>query len=385
MSHISFNKKGISEEELLKELEEFLKMDTSFSEGKILNSMCTEPHPIAKKAHALFINANLGNPGLYKGTAEMERRVVSFLAQLLHGEKVEGHILSGGTESNITAIYTARNLTGKKEVIFAESAHFSVSKALNFLAMKGQVLPLDENYLFSVEALKEVITKKTALVFCVAGTTELGLVDPVDEICAVASDYGVPVHVDAAFGGFVLPFLENEERPVFDFRNEGVFSISVDPHKMGLSTIPSGALLMRDKKYLKKGAVDSPYLTHTKSYTILGTRSSAAVAATYAVMRHLGLEGYKKIVERCMENTKFLAEKVRSLGYELVVEPVTNLVCIRLKNLERVKKRLEEMGWKLSVARHPPSLRLVIMPHVRREMLVQFLEDFEAVAGEFEK
>ena len=379
MSTPSFNEKGISEDEALEELREFLQMDTQFSEGTILNSMCTEPHPLARKAHALFMNANLGNPGLCKGTAEMEKRVITFLAEILHGKNIDGHILSGATESNITALYTARNLTGNHEVLFSENAHFSVKKAVNFLEMKGVQLPLDDSYRLSVETLKERITKKTALVFCVAGSTELGVVDPVPDICEVAEDHGVPVHVDAAFGGFVLPFLEPDirKRYRFDFQNEAVFSLSVDPHKMGLSTIPSGALLVRDTNYLKMGSVESAYLTRQKSYTMLGTRASAAVAATYAVMRHLGLEGYKAVVRTCMENARFLAENVRALGCELVVEPVVNLVGIKLDGLAEVKRRLEGKGWKLSVAKHPPCLRIVVMPHVTREVLVSFMKDFE--------
>jgi len=382
-----FNNKGIPEEEVLRELDEFLRMDTPFIGGNVLNSMCTEPHPLARKAHALFMNANLGNPGLYRGTAEMEQRVVAFLAGLFHGENIEGHVLSGATESNITALYTARNLTGNHEVIYSENAHFSVDKAVNFLEMRGTKLPLDEGFQLSVEALKENISRKTALVFCVAGTTELGVVDPIPEVCEVAGDYGVPVHVDAAFGGFVLPFLGEEARNRyhFDFRNEEVFTISADPHKMGLATIPSGAFLVRDTSYLKMRSVDSVYLTHQKSYTMLGTRGSAAVAATYAVMRHLGFQGYQDVVRTCMENTNFLAEKVRSLGCELVIPPVMNVVAIRLENLTEVKSRLEERGWKLSVARHPTCLRIVVMPHTTREVLERFVVDFRELVGELER
>ncbi len=377
----SLNQKGIPEKDVQRELEEFYEMDTHFTDGRVLNSMCTQPHPLAQKAHAMFINANLGNPGLCRGTAEMERRVISFLAELYHGKEAEGHVLSGGTESNITALYTARNLTGQRTVIYSDSAHFSVDKALNFMEMKGIRVPQDEGYRFSLEGLKEKITKKAALIFCVAGTTELGVVDPIPEICEIAADYGVPVHVDAAFGGFVLPFLEQrkEEQYNFDFQNKEVFSLSVDPHKMGLATIPSGAFLVRDSHYLKLKSVDSVYLTHKRSYTMLGTRGSAAVAATYAVMRHLGLEGYRKLVARCMANTHYLAEEIKKLGPELVLEPLTNLVCVKLVELDRVKNDLEARGWQLSITRNPESLRLVVMPHITRDILERFVQDFAEV------
>lgn len=82
--------------------------------------------------------------------------------------------------------------------------------------------------------------------------------------------------------------------PVFDFSLEGVSSITVDPHKMGLAPIPSGGIIFREKKYLDVMAVKSPYLTSKEQSTIVGTRLGAPAAATWAIMQYMGREGYAK-------------------------------------------------------------------------------------------
>ncbi len=102
--------------------------------------------------------------------------------------------------------------------------------------------------------------------------------------------------MDAAFGGFVIPFLENPSQYKFDFEVPGVMSIAIDPHKMGLSTIPAGGLLYRDEGHMKLLEISAQYLTSQVQTSLAGTRSGASAAATYAVMRHLGKEGYRQIV-----------------------------------------------------------------------------------------
>ena len=88
----------------------------------------------------------------------------------------------------------------------------------------------------------------------IAGTTELGLVDDIPEISKIAKSYGVYLHVDAALGGFIIPFLnyKNNNQLNFDFKCKGVSSITIDPHKMGLAPVPSGGIIFRKKKYIEK-------------------------------------------------------------------------------------------------------------------------------------
>ena len=291
--------KGKSRTEIERILNAAFEKDHRFDDGRILCSMNTTPHDISKLAHSKFIEANLGNINLYPGTKKLEERIIDMLKSLLHGEGVHGTMVNGGTEANITALWLARKLTGKKQVIYPLSAHFSINKAVDILGLEGVPIPLDDLYRMDLAKVKDKLSDDTAAVVAMAGSTEMGTIDQITEITEVAGD-DVFVHVDAAFGGMVIPFLKElgYEMPDWDFTIPGVDSIAIDPHKMGRATHPAGALLMRDKKLLEKIAVDTPYLTMSQQAALAGTRHSAAVAGAYAVMSHLGREGCLKLLLR---------------------------------------------------------------------------------------
>ena len=380
--------KGMPADAVERELDLYYRMNRSFSDGRILNSMYTTPHPIAVRAHMQFMESNMGNPGLYPGTAEMEKNVISMLKSLVNaGDDVTGHLTDGGTESNITAMWIARNLSGRRKVIFPESGHFSLKKAANILGMKPIVLPLTDDYLMDTGALASAIDSDTALVIGIAGTTELGLVDPIKEMAEII-DGRAYLHVDAAFGGFVLPFMKELgcEVPEYDFSVAGVTSITMDPHKMGMSTLPCGSLLHRMGG--EEGiTTEAPYLTKTKQAGLLGTRASGAVAGAYAVMKHLGREGYRNTVGKCLENTRYLVKRAAEIGVEPVVKPYMNIVSFKFGNVAAVREELERFGWALSVSRNPPGLRIVVMPHVTKGLIDDFIADLKnvmAVMGEVE-
>ena len=129
--------------------------------------------------------------------------------------------------------------------------------------------------------------------------------------------YGTDIylHVDAAFGGLVIPFLK-DVKPNFDFNLEGVKSITVDPHKMGMAAIPAGGILFKDAKALDFIKTETPYLTDKVQYTFVGTRTGAAAASAWAVFKALGIEGFQKVVGNCMKNTKLLARGSRKARFQ---------------------------------------------------------------------
>ncbi len=102
--------KGISKTEVFKKLDEFKSRDMTHNSGKILGSMCTCPHPVGLEAYKMFMESNLGDPGLFKGTKAMETEVIRLLGDLLGKRDIYGHIITGGTEANIMAMRAARNI-----------------------------------------------------------------------------------------------------------------------------------------------------------------------------------------------------------------------------------------------------------------------------------
>lgn len=393
------NDRGLSEKEIFSYLENVKSEDTDYY--RVMSSMCTHPHRIAVEAHRLFIEANLGDCGLFAGAHRLEKEAVRMLGELLHAAPVEfpseessdnsvcGYLTTGGTESNIQAIRGMKKLTVQKKksigeipnIVIPESAHFSFDKVADMMDIEVRRASLDSKFKVDIACVESLIDRNTIGLVGIAGNTEFGQVDPIEELSRLALEHKLFLHVDAAFGGFVIPFLEKSYP--FDFEVPGVTSIAIDPHKMGLSTIPSGALLFRSPYFLDSLKVNTPYLTTKAQFTLTGTRSGAAAAATCAVMKHLGREGYEKNVQYCMKLTAKMVEEARKLGFEPLLEPVMNVVTLKTPDPDFVREQLlKKFGWNVSITRNPRSLRLVLMPHNTSQDIEEFLEDLKKVTAE---
>ncbi|MHC1580423.1 MAG: pyridoxal-dependent decarboxylase, partial [Methanopyraceae archaeon] len=202
----------------------------------------------------------------------------------------------------------------------------------------------------------------------------------VEALSDIAEDHGVPLHVDAAFGGFVAPFLrKHRDLPRFGFDLEGVTSVTVDPHKMGLVPPPAGGIIFRDEELPREIEVYAPYLSGggSRQFTIVGTRPGAPVLALYANILTLGEEGYERIALACYEETLKVVDAAKELGLELAVDPPhLNLVNVLLDDestAERLLKEAERHGWKVSVSANPLGVRIVMMPHLTADRVIEFL------------
>jgi len=201
--------KGISKTEIFNQLEAYKEKDMTYGSGKILGSMCTSPHPVGLKAYQMFSESNLGDPGLFNGTKIIENEVIIQLGTLLGKSDVCGNIITGGTEANIMAMRAARNTAQIDdptikfpEIIVPKSAHFSFKKAADMLCLDIKEAKFGQDYTVDINSVEKLISDNTVAVVAVAGTTELGKIDPVNDISDICLENGLYLHVDAAFGGF---------------------------------------------------------------------------------------------------------------------------------------------------------------------------------------
>ena len=348
--------KGRTEEELFTFFA--ARKNEDLDHAYILSSMCTIPHSVAVRAHCMFMETNLGDPGLFPGTMSLEKLLIRRFGSLFHAPEAGGYATTGGTESNIQALRLARALRHDipdPNVVIPESAHFSFKKACDILGLAMHRVPLKKDYRMDADAAAGLVDKNTIALVGVAGTTEYGMVDPIADLAKIARQHDLFLHVDAAFGGMVIPFLDD---PVpFDFSLPGVTSIAVDPHKMGMSTIPCGCLLTREPDLLNTLNIDTPYLTVKQEYTLAGTRPGAPVAGALAVMDYLGFEGMKAVVSGCMKNSRRLIAGLETLGIPRAATPDVNVATFVCD-----KARIPG-PWKVSwtCRKH---LRIVCMPHV---------------------
>ena len=338
---------------------------------RVLSSMCTEPHPAAREAAERFLATNPGDPGSYPTIADLEETVVSRLGGITGLPDPAGYVASGGTEANIQAVRIARERaeTRSPNVVMPESGHFSFRKAADVLGVELRIAPVDADLRVNLEAVKACVDADTALVIGVAGSTEYGRVDPIPELAEIAHDAGALFHVDAAWGGFVLPFTGHE----WNFDHAAVDTLTIDPHKMGQAAIPAGGLLAREETLLDELAVDTPYLESTSQATLTGTRSGAGVASALAALEELWPGGYHAQYDTSMRNAEWLANALGERGFP-VVEPELPLVAASVP--EPLFDALREEGWRISRT-GAGELRVVCMPHVTRESLEAFVSDLD--------
>ncbi|HLE97684.1 MAG TPA: tyrosine decarboxylase MfnA [Candidatus Thermoplasmatota archaeon] len=379
------DERGLAPEALRAELAAQRARDATFGSGRILGSMCTAPHPLAQEAYRMFLETNLGDPVLHAGARELEHRAVRAIGHLLRAPATgTAQFVSGGTEANFTALRLAAKATGRREVVLPASAHPSFDKALDVLGLTPRVARLGPDRTVDVDHVVELVSRRTACVVGIAGSTEFGTVDDVGALAELAKDAGAFAHVDAAFGGFVVPFLQEagERLPDFDFTLPGVTTVTIDPHKMGMSCIPAGVLAVRDATLLDKIAVAVPYVSAERQSTLVGTRPGAGPAAAYAAMRALGREGYRANAVACLARARRLAADLKALGVVLARDPQLNVVTASVDDAPGVRRRLAEAGWYVAGAPLTGGFKVVVMPHVTDAALDGFLKTLPSALEE---
>jgi len=337
---------------------------------RVLTSMCTEPHPQARAAAERFLATNPGDPGTYQTVAELEEKAIEMLGSIAGVTEPAGYITSGGTESNIQAVRIARNRgdTDTPNVVAPKSAHFSFRKAVELLGVELRSAPTVDHRA-DLEAMKELVDEDTVGLVGVAGSTEYGVVDPIPAIAELADDAGAICHVDAAWGGFYLPFADYD----WNFDDAAIDTLTIDPHKAGRAAVPAGGLLARSEALLADLTIDTPYLESAAQVSLTGTRSGAGVASAVAAMDALWPGGYSEQYDRAMDNAEWLATELDSRGHD-VFGPELPLVTADLS--VPMTDELRERGWRVSKT-GAGELRIVCMPHVTRSMLRSFVADLD--------
>ena len=328
----------------------------------------------AAASHTLLENAL--NPFVFPSLREMQRDVVSMTAGLLNGgDDVGGAMTSGGTESIFMAVKTARDRARAERgiqrgrLLLPRTAHPAFVKAAHLLDLELAHLPLGDDLRTHASDLAAAITDNTVLIVGSAPAYPFGMIDPIPEMAAIASAAGVPFHVDACLGGFMLPFVERlgVDLAPWDFRVPGVTSMSADVHKYGYAIKGASVVLHRPKANLRYQVFsfsDWPGgIYGTQAF--LGTKPAAPIAAAWAVMQYLGEEGYLRLARDTMAATRKLIDGVRVMdGVHVWGEPDMTVVALGSEehDIFAVGDRLTERGWHFDRQEHPNALHLMASP-----------------------
>jgi len=398
---MSLPEHGRSHDDILEHLHALRADDANWRDGRTFGLVYDggpEAHAIAEAAASIYLHENALNTLAVPSLGEIQRDVVGSMAELLHGTEASGFMTSGGTESILMAVKSARERgrdqrgIERGEIVLADSAHAAFHKGAHYFGLDKTVVPVGPDYRCDTDAMADAITDRTVLVVGSAPQYPHGVIDPIEDLASIAAAADANMHVDACMGGFILPFMERlgEDLPRWDFRVPGVTSISLDVHKLGYA--PKGAsIILHRTKALRR------YQTYTfddwlggfyASPSMQGTRAGLPMATAWAVMQRLGIDGYERLTRVTIDTARTIRAGVRAIdGLTIVGEPQAQLLAITIDegwhdrlDIFRVGDALATRGWYLDRQHRPDSLHATVS-NGNAPVADQFLADLtEAVA-----
>ncbi len=378
------NRNSLAKNEVLELIRSTLKHDKSYKKGNVISTMCTYPDTFAQELFSTFIDRNIGDSNLFPGVVKLEKESIHLLGEMLHNPDAYGNIVTGGTEANFLALWAYRELSGKHTIIVPETAHFSLYKSANILNLTVKTVRVNEQRQMDIAETEKAIDDDTFCIVGIAGTTELGVIDPISELSDLCLKHKLYLHIDAAFGGFVIPFMKDMGYDVadFDFALPGVSSITIDPHKMGMCPIPAGGILFRNKELTKKIEWSVSYLSggHTAQTTFVSSRSGASVVAVWGMLNYLGYEGYNDIIKKCMHVREHLLSELAKIDELCPIQsPIMNIVGVTSTkyNIVLIAEALRDKGWSISL--FTEHMRIVLRPSVTKIVIDSFIHDIKEV------
>jgi len=391
---------GEQPDQILQQIRNLQQDDVDWKAGKVWSLVyyVNEEHDqLLKAAHSALFSTNYLNPLAFKSLHRMEQDVVHMTAQMLHGnEKTVGVMTSGGTESILVAMFCYRQRARKlhphishPEVVAPVTIHPAFDKAAELFGLQLRKAPVDANRAAIPEDMEKLINENTILVVASSPSYPNGVLDPIDKIAEIASRHQLPLHVDACIGGFMLPWLEKlgYELPLWDFRLEGVSSISADVHKFGFGSKGASVLVYRGMDLMHHQFIvttDFPGGIYI-SPTLMGTRPGGPIAAAWAAMKHLGEKGYLSIAKQLMEAAQKLRLGLAGIpGIAIVGKPCMNILSYTTENNKPdifvIADQMEEKGWTMDRQQFPDCIHQTVLP-TNAGVVDQYLVDLrEAVA-----
>ena len=356
--------------------------DVDWRSGKVWSLVyhADEEHDqLLRDAQNELSGSNYLNPLAFKSLHRMEQEVVRMTSHMLHGdEHTVGVMSTGGSESILLAMLCYRERARKffpkikkPEVVTPVTIHPAFDKAAELFGLHLRKAKVDAQQSVIVEEIEQLINENTILLVASAPSYPSGTIDPIEHIAEVATRHKLPFHVDACIGGFMLPWVEKLGYPVpqWDYRVQGVTSISADVHKFGYGAKGASVITYKSMDYLRHQffvTTDYPGGIYI-SPTLLGTRAGGPIGAAWASMKHLGENGYLSLARKLMDGVHQLEKGFKEIpNIEIVGKPVMNIISYTTTgnkpDIFIVADQLENKGWMVERQQHPDCIHLTLLP-----------------------
>lgn len=362
----------------------------------VYDSGLDEIDELADVAARLARPLNGLDPTVFPSIAAMERELIGFTRRMLHGGRsAVGTVTSGGTESCMLAVKSARDVwraahpgaDRRPRIVAPSTAHAAFHKAALLFDLDLDLVPCAADGSVDPARLIRRLADDVALVVVSAPAYPTGTLDPVGAIAGAAADRGISCHVDACFGGFVLPWWPG--LPTWDFRVRGVTSISADLHKFGYAPKGVSVLLHGGPQGRARRRAQFFATTRWPGYpvvnpTLLGSRSASPLAAAWAITQHLGDDGYAALTAAIHRASVAVRRAVHGIrGLVVLGAPVGPAIALVADETVPVDERVDPhrladalvgYGWKIQ---HQPGFTQadgVRIPHSAHLTLTPALE-----------
>lgn len=392
---------GISRDDVLAQLDDFKVDDVKWRDGHAFTlaySAGDDVLAVAEAAYAKYSSENALNTDAFPSLRRIQSEVVDIVATWLEaGPEGAGFMTSGGTESLLMAVKAARE-RGRKEkgialpnVVLPTSAHAAFEKGCYYFGLESRRIAVGADWKADVAAMEAAIDDNTVLVVGSAPQYPQGVIDPIPEIAAIAAARDINCHVDGCMGGVTLTYLRRLGHPIppWNFSVPGVTSISVDLHKYGYTAKGASVIVHRNKRlrgyqtYVTDNWLGGVY----GSSGVLGTKGGGAMAAAWAVLNHLGDDGYLRLTAAARQACDELTEAVRGMP-ELAIraEPEATLLAIGAADPEQfdvfaLADALWRRGWYVDRQGPPASLHCTVNA-VHAGRIPAFVGDLRAAIDE---
>jgi glutamate/tyrosine decarboxylase-like PLP-dependent enzyme len=397
---VRFEDRGRPRAEVMSDLAHMRDNDIDWRGGRTaayVFSAGEEIRALGKEAYNEYFTENaLGARRAFPSVQRMEREVVAMGLDLFKApEGAGGNMTTGGTESIVMAVKTCRDFTRKERgawdfrgnIVLPDSAHPAFEKAAALMDLSVRRVPLAADYTADPAAMAEAIDADTMLMVGSAPCFSYGVIDPIEALSAIALERGVWLHVDACVGGWIAPFVADLGRPIpsFDFSNEGVKSISADLHKFGFCPKPASTIFFRDEKLraCQEFVFDAWPSGRFATHTLVGTRPAGAVAAAWAVLRHLGRDGYRRIAGEVMALRDAYLDGLAAIPHMQVRgRPALANIAFGCDDVDmgQVAALMSERGWLPGLLKTPPSLHLMLSLHHAKAREIYLADVADCVA-----
>jgi len=327
----------------------------------------------------------------FKGTQEIERETLDILAIDIFGSKkneFDGYIASGGTEANIQALWLYRNYFMKTfganpseiAIIASDDTHYSIAKGSNLLLIDWINVPVGfENRKIEVDFFETKLLisvskgKKYFIVVCNMGTTMFGSVDNPNDYVSLLDKHNLTykMHVDAAYGGFIYPFLEKDN--LLNFKNPNISSITIDAHKMLQAPYGTGIFLCR-KGLIENVVTKEAGYVEGMDLTLSGSRSGANAIAIWMILSTYGPNGWFEKIKVLQMRTDWLCNQLDELNISYFREPAMNIVTIQSYHITEALAHEFDLVPQKHNSDTNQWYKIVLMEHVEVEHLKLFLD-----------